>query len=342
MTLDPFLSMQAWRRCMFALFCAVSLCAMALVTVSSASGEGDCDDYYFGISAPPDFEKALKCYETREAWEFLILMHLNGEGVSADVGKADELFRAWQKAAPDETSSLQAEALQRAIEERRANPSQSYPRLDYCTDIAGDTRAVDFCDLITEQIAETRFKSVIAKTRAWLSAADSVIFDKIVAAFNAFKEAETRRMYQQYIDGTIRNHAALAQGSVVREHFLKLVGETVEQLGLKPANARDYKAVDDALNQVYRENLRSYTENYGDLIKDGGPKEYRETYRRYIQDYKQYSKEAQLCWIKYRDLWVELARSLYRNRTGEFDPAVSIKTAVTKIRVGELRSDPVR
>jgi len=81
---------------MLALLCAVSMRAMTLMAVSSASGEEDCDDYYIGITGPPDFAKALKCYEARKAWEFQILMHLNGEWVPAVVQKADELPRAWQ------------------------------------------------------------------------------------------------------------------------------------------------------------------------------------------------------------------------------------------------------
>jgi hypothetical protein len=53
------------------------------------------------------------------------------------------------------------------------------------------------------------------------------------------------------------------------------------------------------------------------------------------------SKNAQLHWIRYRDLLADLARSLYKDRQRELDPAVSMKTAVTRVRVREVRNDPV-
>lgn len=334
--------MQTLRFSLRVLFCAIVLITMNPGGVSLASSEEDCADLYFGINGAPNYPKALKCYESLNSWEFLILMHLNGEGAPADNQKAAELFRAWQKASPDESSSLQAEALKNAIQERKSNPKASYPPLKYCTDIAGDTQALNFCGWIEEQKAETRFKTVIAKAKAKLNPSDAVLFDRIVEAFYAFKTAETQRMYQLYIDGTIRNMASLGQGSLVREQFLKLVEETILQPGLKPANEKDYKVIDDELNQVYREGLKAYTEDYENRIKDDSLKEFKEEYLRNIQEYKNTSKQAQLCWIKYRDKLAELARSLYKDRAKMPDAVVSMKTTVTKIRVVELRHDPVQ
>ncbi|MHC1725404.1 MAG: lysozyme inhibitor LprI family protein [Syntrophobacteraceae bacterium] len=332
--------MNSHRGSSFASILVPALFAFALILVSPAYGRDDCDDYYFGISRAPDYPKALKCYQENKAWDFVILMHLNGEGVTADVQKADELFRAWQKESPEETKSLQAEALQEAIRERKAKPGGSFKRLDYCSDIAGDTVTLNSCRSIEEKIAEAGLTKVIAGLKTKLGAGDAAILDKVAGAFAAFREADGMRMYQQYIDGTIRNIAAAGQASFVREQFLKLLAETVERPGLKPASENDYKAADKELNEVYREGIRTYTQTQEDLIKQETVKGNRETYKQNIQAYKDVSKKAQLRWIKYRDLCAELARSLYKDKAKTFDPALSMNTAVTKMRVIELRNDP--
>lgn len=291
----------------------------ALPAIAGAAGKEDCDALYFGIGRPPDFSKALKCYEAEKSWELLILMHLNGEGTPADAQKAGELLQSWQKADPSQADSMQAEALRNAIAERKQNPGETYPRLDYCQDIAGDTMSLNFCAWIDERLAEVDFKAAMARTRSNLAPADAAIFDKVLAEFAAFKEAEAGRMYQRYIDGTIRDLAASGQAAFVREQFLSLIRETVEQRRLAPADEKAYKAADLELNQVYRDDVRSNE----------------------ASEYRKHSKDAQLHWIRYRDLLADLARSLYKDRQRELDPAVSMKTAVTRVRVRELRNDPV-
>jgi hypothetical protein len=111
--------MHLGHRSILISVCAVMMSLTSLVAARSAFGKENCEAYYFGINRAPDFPKALRCYEAEKNWEFLILMHLNGEGTPADVQKADELFRTWQKAEPDQANSMQAEALRKAIEERK-------------------------------------------------------------------------------------------------------------------------------------------------------------------------------------------------------------------------------
>ena len=60
-----------------------------------------------------------------------------------------------------------------------------------------------------------------------------------------------------------------------------------------------------------------------------------------IEEYKQEARESQLHWLMFRDQLAELAVSVYRDRARDFDPAVSMKTALTKIRIRELRSSPL-
>jgi uncharacterized protein YecT (DUF1311 family) len=297
--------------------------------VSPAYVVDPCDDAYFGIHhGAPDFSKALRCYEANKEWQFLILLHLNGEGTPADVQKAEELMHAWEKAEPDQAGSLEGKALREAIDRGKVHPGEPQARLDYCKDVARDTLALNFCGGIHEEIAEVQGQATIAKVRGQLKPDERAIFDSVVAAFKAFQEADAKRMFQQYSGGTIRNLAGLGQSAFVRERFLALLQETVGQRGLQPADEKAYQAADGELNRVYREAIERYTKNSG---ADGAQ----------VEAYRKDLKEAQLRWIRYRDLWAKLARSLYTEKSGAFDPALSMKTAVTQSRVRELRHDPV-
>ncbi len=135
--------------------------------------------------------------------------------------------------------------------------------------------------------------------------------------------------------------ASIGQGAFVRKEFSTLLQDTVERRGLQPADQRAYDAIDRELNQVYRKDLQDYTEESQESLKLQGSREDKDLYQGYITNYKKDSKDAQLRWIRYRDLWTELARLLYTEKKEGFDPALSMKTAVTRARVRELRNDPM-
>jgi uncharacterized protein YecT (DUF1311 family) len=276
----------------------------------------DCDDLYFGIHHPPDYPKALRCFESHQDWEFQILLLLNGEGTPQDARKAAELARAWPVADPGQAHSVELAALQKAIDQRLEHPKDPYPRIDYCKEIAGDTIAGNHCGAVEDEIADVRFDAKVAATRARLPTDAAAVFDRVVAAFAAFKEAEGHRMLEQYRGGTIRIMAGLGQGAFVREQFLALIEQTLDQHHLEVADAQAYKTADDELNQLYREKIRGATPYY-----------------------RQVAKEAQVHWIEVRDGMAKLARALYPD--SKLDPALSMKTAITKVRVRELRYDPV-
>jgi uncharacterized protein YecT (DUF1311 family) len=309
---------------------------VVLLAPAAALAERDCNDYYFGITGPRDFAKALRCFEANQDWDFLILMHLNGEGTPADVRKAEELLENWKKTAPADADSLQAEALGKAIDERKQHPEKAHPRLNYCEDIALDTVHMNECAAIDDEIAEVAFKAEMAKVRTGLTPDQGSLFDRLLREFAAFKDAESKRAYSQWIEGTIRNLQAVGQASSVRDGFLELVRTTVAKRGLKPVSERAYAKADGELNRVYREDVATYAREHEDQIKESSDREYQATQKRYILDYRQSAREAQLHWIRYRDLGAELARSLYPKAPG-FDPALSMKTEMTRIRVRELR-----
>src|SRR5712692_1015956 len=50
-----------------------------------------CRYAFFGLDAPPDYAKALACFQksTREPGPFVALIYLNGEGTARDLQKAE-------------------------------------------------------------------------------------------------------------------------------------------------------------------------------------------------------------------------------------------------------------
>jgi uncharacterized protein YecT (DUF1311 family) len=321
--------------------CAVLVLFASLAAAPAASREVDCDDYYYGIRRAQDLVKALRCYEKEKLWEMAIVMRLNGEGAPASVAKAEELLLAWRKAEPTQADSLQAEALRKIIDERKQHPGGPFPRIDFCQDIAGDTVTMNGCAALQDDMGEAELEARVAKIKARLTPAEAAGLGKLVAEFEVFKKAEGGRMYQQSIDGTIRGLASFGQQDLVRENFLTLLQDTVERRGLQAAGKEDYEAADRELNQVYQNDIQEYVALQEDNIKTADQQEYRDQYRRYIQDYKADTKSTQLHWIRYRDLFAELARLLYKDRQSMPDPALSMKAAVTRMRAIELKNDPI-
>jgi uncharacterized protein YecT (DUF1311 family) len=325
------------QRFALACLCAAGISAAALAAASSPPPKEGCDSYYLGIHGAPDLTKALQCYKAEQRWEMLIVMSLNGEATPASVQRAEELWLAWRKEDPSQADSLQARALSGVIDERREHPDGSFPRIDFCRDIAQDTLAMNSCAGLDSEIDEVRLETMLAKIKAGLTPAQAAALDKVAMEFKAFEAAEASRAYQHQIGGTGRILASLGQTRLVRDQFSTLIRDTVERRQLPPADREAYAASDRELNQVYRDGIRTYTNECQELIKDEGLKDQRDFYRVYLADYKKYSKDSQVHWIRYRDLCAELARLLYKGKKGAFDPALSMKTAVTRIRVLELR-----
>jgi uncharacterized protein YecT (DUF1311 family) len=329
------------QRFVLVVLCATGMFTTALAASSSPPSVDDCDDYYYGIHQAPDLSKALKCYQDEKRWDLLIVMHLNGEGTPMNVQKAEELLQAWQKDEPTQTASLQAQALRKVIDERKEHPGVPYPRIDFCKDIAGDTLALNFCVALSAEIEEVKLGTKLAKIRLKLTPAAAALFDKVTKEFYLFEGAEANRGHQRYIGGTCRIIASSGQAAFVRYQFSAFIEKIVERRNLEPANQEAYEAADRELNQVYYDDIADYVKDYEEQILNLQDEDDVGRYRMFIDDYKKDSKEAQIHWIRYRDLCAELARSLYKRQKAGFDPALSMKTALTRIRVIELRHDPM-
>lgn len=324
----------------------LSLCAAGMLTARLAASTPptaveDCDDAYFGINRAADFPRALRCYQAEKRWDLLIVMYLNGEGTPVDIGKAESLLQEWAREDQVPGGSLEARALREAIEERKQHPEASFPPIDYCRDLARDTLTLNFCGYVNDQIEEGRQETRIKEIRRELTPAQRSLLDQVMKAFSRFEEAEGGRAYQLYGGGTGRQLAAMGQASFVRAHFSTMIEETVARRGLQPADREAHEAADRELNQVYQDDLRKVVEEQEELIQSSSQKELIDMYRAQIAAYKDAARKAQRQWILYRDLYAELARSLYPDRRPGFDPALSLRTALTRVRADKLRHDPM-
>ncbi|MBF6558934.1 MAG: hypothetical protein IVW56_01495 [Candidatus Binataceae bacterium] len=286
-----------------------------------------CIGLYFGIDRAPDYPRALKCFEDRKEWNFVVVMYVNGEGAPRDPQKAETVLKLGQRTDPDMAPPEEAAALQKAIDKCKLAPHTSCPRVDYCRDAAYTTQELEICDAIGQFAEEARLSRTIAGVRRKLSAPDRAIFDRAVAEFKAYQLEEMQRAYDCVVPGSFAGLAGAGQAGFVRDNFLKLIAK-IQTHQLKPASVGEYKAADDDLSRVYSDDYREH-------IKQG------DSDQSVIQDYNKTAPESQHHWFKLRDLLAELATSLYRYQAKSFDPAVSIKTAMTKFRIAELRYNPL-
>jgi uncharacterized protein YecT (DUF1311 family) len=137
-----------------------------------------------------------------------------------------------------------------------------------------------------------------------------------------------QRGYDKIVPGTAAGHAGAGQAGFVRDNFMRLIAETIQAHNLKPASIAEYEAADHKLGRAYARDVRKESES-------------EDTEKSVIEDYGKSARDSQNHWIKFRDLLAERATSLYRNHAKSFDPAVSIKMAMTKIRIAELRFNPI-
>ncbi|MGA6970551.1 MAG: hypothetical protein WBY93_02910 [Candidatus Binatus sp.] len=281
-------------------------------------GGSQCYDSYFGFSGPPNFSEALQCFENNKIWSYLVVMYLNGQGGPRDVQKAEQWFATGQKMAPIEwpggLSGGEVSSLKQNIEKARSTSDKDWDPIDLCSDVfVLDTRETQYCTAIRELVSERQFSEMLASTRTELDSADKSIFDRVIASFKAYQEADTKRAYLAWAGGTIASMRSMDQAGFLRDDFAALVKKTVQKRELEPADKIAYSAADQVLNQTYREDLQ------------GGSSEYKKS-----------ARIAELHWIRYRDGWAELATALFSDRKKDPDPAMSMKTALSKVRVNEL------
>jgi hypothetical protein len=298
-----------------------------------------CLPSYYGSEGTPDYPKALKCFETNRLWAFAALMYINGQGTTRDLPKAEAIVARWKQDGPDFNSD-QAATLEKAIKKCKRHPD-SCRRVDFCQDLARTTQETEFC-VGAEQVAGERILGgAIAETRNNLSSANRALFDRVVAEFKAYQLDDMQRQYQASIDASLRDVEGAEQAAFVRDNFLKLMAETIESRKLKPVGLATYRSLSAQLDLVYERSIRRIVQSWQEDLRNPTFKDHWDEEKSYIKEYEESARESQAQWIKFRDSCAELATSLYRDRAGQFDPAVSMKAAVTKLRIAELRYNPI-
>jgi hypothetical protein len=299
-------------------------------------GSFPCIGLYFGIDQSRDYPGALKCFESSDQVEFTVLMYINGEGVPRDLQKAEALLKNGEKTESDYVLPPEmAAVLHKAIDRCNLAPHESCPRVDFCQSLAYKTQEIEMCLVLDQLPDEAQLSRTIAEVREKLSGPDRAIFDRAVAEFKAYQFQERRRADDYVLPGREAGLAAWSQADWVGSNFLKLIVETIQTRKLKPASVAEYKAADDSLARVYSSDFRkNVTERRKSMDKDD------ESEKMIVEDSGKSARESQEHWQRLRDLLAALANSLYRNQAKSFDPATSMKTAITKIRIEELSSEP--
>ncbi len=296
---------------------------------------------YFGVDGKPDYAKALKCFEAHKSWRFVALAYVNGEGAPRDLKKAAAALKAWQQQGLNAAFNEQEAATLKKAISRCGRRRQSCARVDFCRKLALSTRDMEICGAVEQVAEEAAMSRAIAETRSKLSRADRPRLDRAVADFKAYQLDDMQRQYQGFIDASLRDIAGAAQAAFVREDFLKLVANTVRARNLAPATASSYDRLRARLSRKLAGNLSDRTEAWREALRDPRAKEWWARDRAYIEEYRKAARESQLQWIKLRDSCARLASSLYRGRAREFDPALSMKAAITRLRIAEIGYDPL-
>ncbi|MBV8450934.1 MAG: DUF1311 domain-containing protein [Deltaproteobacteria bacterium] len=294
-----------------------------------------CLGLYFGIDHAPDYPRALQCFESDRAWSFVALMYLNGEGAPRNLQRAKAALQTGLKEDPN---SITYHRLGEALRACERNAARSCRRVDYCNDLAITNFDLEVCASVEQISAESALSRKIARVRSKLDPIDRPTFDQTVGAFKTYQLADARRAAEAAIETPARSLYGTYQGAYIRDNFLKLVAETMQARELKPVRAGVVRMADEKLEDLYRLDIKK---NIGNWEKEAADKAWRDRYGAVIADYRRITKESQLSWVKFRDLSAELAQSLYRDQAKKFDPAMSMKLAMTKLRIAELQYDPM-
>jgi hypothetical protein len=310
----------------------VAALTLVLLTAAPAATDAseDCDAYHEGEGRKRDFAKALACYRAQEDWLMVAIMQLNGEGTPVDFAAARESLA---KARHDNPTSADEDALNEILTKREAAPAAKGPRVDFCRDVAGTTPSLDVCRSRALARATAKDDAAITKVREGLAPSARATFDQTVSAFRAFVIAEGDRAYQESIDGTIRNQAAMGQESLVRRSFMVFIRSVGG--AAPPSSPRSLADADGELNAVYRERVRSYVTTWEQLASEASEPSTAATYEGYAADLREKSRGAQRAWIRYRDAAAELAAVRWPNVAVVKDVA---KARITEDRIRELDS----
>jgi uncharacterized protein YecT (DUF1311 family) len=289
------------------------LSTLAVVLALAPAAPPDCEALYFGEDRPRDLPGALACFRASEDWTMVTIMLLNGEGARADLKGARAAYESLLKAQGGQPDA-DGEALGQILRKREANP-RAAGRIDFCRDIAQTTLSMNGCPAREDRADDRRTRTLVAKVRTVLAPAQQAQFDEVAAAAARVIEADGQRVYQQFIDGSIRNVAALSQQTLVRKNYRQRVEAWLINRSV-PAGGRSFAETDRELNAVYKAEVASADD-----------------------EYRKKARDAQRAWVRYRDAFARLVSGLRTGSSVEVEQAV--RSAITEDRITELKSNPV-
>jgi hypothetical protein len=291
----------------------------------------DCDAPCYGRGEPRDYAKAFACYRKNGEWLMTAIMQVNGEGTPVDIpGARASLSRV-------ESKDADFEALDAIIRKRETNPRASGPHVDFCKDVAMTTPSFNSCQADQEAKKTAKSSTQLKKIRAGLAPGIQRAFDSAHAAYEEFVEAEGDRAYQEYIDGTIRDQAAMNQQAIARRNFMATVKVLVSGPAARLAGRRSFEDADRELNAVYRDNVAAYVKyNEEAAVQAETTKDAKMAaeYRTYAGDYRVKARAAQHHWVRYRDAMSNLAAARWPDARNAREQG---KALVTEDRIRELR-----
>lgn len=305
-------------------------------------GVDQCANAYYGIGEPIDYRKAYQCFESLKVWQFMIVMQLNGQGVPVSAEKAREYMQDWLKADPMNANSVDETQMEKMIRERKGKKLGEYPKVDFCQDVGYTTYSMDFCASVQDRLEQAAFDATMSSIRSSLSPPQQVLWDEIQQTLKNYEEAEGQRIYQQFIDGTIRAIAYNSQKSFVRTNFKDLMQSAFEARSLKPQSRPQLDAVTKELEEAYNKDETDYAQDFAPPSGSSGTDErLRHEYAEYISDYKVDAQKSQAIWKRLLDLCQDLAASVYANEDKTVDWRVSMAVALSENRIAELKDNPV-
>jgi uncharacterized protein YecT (DUF1311 family) len=249
-------------------------------------------------------------------------MNLSEEGTKTDLALVKQRL-ATETSFPAEHEELTKWVARREAGERVA--------ITFCRDIASATPNLGFCESIEARRAQAGLEALVTRVRAGLPPVAAGAFDRVIATYRAFEEAEGKRTYVEWEQGTIRGLASLGAREYVRKRHAKRL-EALARGPLEPADEAAAAEADRALNEAYGK-LRARLETAcgsGEAKVAPSAEE-----RGHVTRCLASLKEAQLAWIRHRDAWAELAARLAAGDRA-FGSSAAVLTWLSKGRTEEF------
>ena len=297
-----------------------------------------CFAEYFGVDGRPDYPTAFKCFRAHKSLLFVALMYANGEGTPRDLSKAASILRS-QNSGVEAIPRKQQASLLHYIQACEHRKHLSCSNVDYCTQLAYTTVDDSICEAIRQLAAESEFNQHLSRVRQHLDSSQRLAFDGAVSSFRAYQLFEAGRGYSEFADGTIRDLTGASQAALVREDFLKLIAQAIEEHKLSSTSPAEYQRRTRELDKVLKQNINQITDAWKEASNNGSEQT---QFAKYIADYEHSVRESQLRWSLFRDACAALACSVYGGWSNGIDPSVSMKAELTEMRITELRYDPLQ